>query len=78
MILGSDSQGQVSKVCSSCLPAFDIANFLIIEDIFIIANRDVFFTCKKMHTLSYRKHLHSYEVALINNFVAINYDELLD
>ncbi len=31
-----------------------------------------------MLTLSYRKHLHSYEVALINNFVVINYDELLD
>ncbi len=37
-----------------------------------------FFTCEKMHTLSYHKHLYSYEVALINNFAAINYDELVD
>ena len=57
----------------SILPAF-----LRIEDIFIMANGDTFFACKKMNTLLYSKHLHSYEIASMNNIVTINYDELLD
>ena len=57
----------------SILPAF-----LRIEDIFIMANGDTFFACKEMRTLLYSKHLHSYEVASLNNIVTINYDELLD
>jgi hypothetical protein len=52
--------------------------FLTIEDIFIMANGDVFFTCRKMHTLRFHKHLHSYEVAIVNNIVTTSYDELLD
>ena len=57
----------------SILPAF-----LRIEDIFVMANGDTFFACKEMRTLLYSKHLHSYEVASLNNIVTINYDELLD
>ena len=52
--------------------------FLRIEDIFIMANGDTFFACKKMHTSLYSKHLHWYEIASMNNNVTINYDELLD
>ena len=50
----------------------------MIEDIFITPNGDVFFVCKEIHTSKYCKHLHSYEVALVNNFVTTNFDELLD
>ena len=43
-----------------------------------MANGDTFLACKEMRTLLYSKHLHSYEVASLNNIVTINYDELLD
>ena len=52
--------------------------FLMIEDIFIKSNGDIIFSCRKMHSLRFHKHLHSYEVALMNLIVTTKYDDLLD
>ena len=49
---------------------------MMIEDIVIMVNGDVFFICRKMCTLRYHKHLHSYEVALVRNVETTTYDEL--
>ena len=74
VIHGVKYNGRTAVVCQhSILPSF-----LMIEDIVIMANGDVFFICRKMHTLRYNKHLHSYEVALVRNVETTTYDELKD
>ena len=52
--------------------------FLMIEDMLILPNTDVVFCCRKIHTLRFWKHVHSYEVMVLNRIVVINYNDLLD
>ena len=41
-------------------------------------NGDVVICCRKMQTLGYTEHLHSYEVAELNQIVLTSYADLLD
>ena len=52
--------------------------FIKIEDFVIMPNSDVVLICRRMHTLRFWIHAHSYEVMVLNQISLTNYTALLD
>ena len=57
---------------------FILPEFLLINHIYILSNMDVVLCCKKLKTVSFNKHMHSYEVVILNTFVSVLNSTLID
>lgn len=57
---------------------FILPVLLMIDDVFILPNTDVVFCCKKLQTVAFNKHLHSYEVKILSEYVSLYHRSLID
>ena len=55
-----------------------LPEFLIIHDIFMLPNMDVMFCCKRLHTISFNRHMHSFEVIILDTFTSVQHSSLAD
>ena len=55
-----------------------LPEFLIIRDIFMLPNMDVMFCRERLHTISFNRHMHSFEVIILDTFTSVQHSSLAD